>query len=192
MHGIYKFQTNKIIILEATKGSSSGTCQLEDIIHCKRSMPLGISSLGPCADAFGISVMTVFCMGVAQLPVMIGLAMHFPPVRVDVYSPLLDVRMDPLTNSSSVVVPTKVVDPSSSAGNVMIQVKCSFPCSCMACMVVGKQSVIIYSITIQTECASFAIKHNLRLGFCRHSTRMPSTYPVSLCCVPLPLHSSWS
>ncbi len=98
-------------------------------------MMFGFSSLGPCADAFGISVMMVFCMGVAQLPVMIGLAMHFPPVRVDMYSPFLDVRMDPSTNISSVVVPTKVVyhdhhtndeeqaSSSSSAGNVLIQVR---------------------------------------------------------------------
>lgn len=70
-------------------------------------MAFGISTLGPCADALGLSVMMVFCVGVAQLPVMIGLAMHVPAVRVDVYWPYMDVAVDPSTNQSAVILPSQ-------------------------------------------------------------------------------------
>lgn len=65
-------------------------------------------SLGPCADALGISIMAVFAVGVAQLPIMIALALHFPAVRVDVYSTSVRVGMDPATNASAVVLPASV------------------------------------------------------------------------------------
>ena len=84
--------------------------------------PLGISTLGPCAEAMGLSAMMVFCVGVAQLPVMIGLAMHVPSVRVDLYSPYLDVAMDPSTNQSAVVIPTPVHRPTGGEGYEQQQV----------------------------------------------------------------------
>ena len=78
-------------------------------LHHTSHMPLfRISTLGPCAEAMGLSVMMVFCIGVAQLPIMIGLAMHLPSVRVDMYSSYVQVQMDPSTNQSAAVIPTPV------------------------------------------------------------------------------------
>ena len=68
-------------------------------------MSLGMSTLGPCADAVGISVMMVFCIGVAQLPITIGIAMHVPSVYVDLYTPYMVTAMDPATNTTAVVLP---------------------------------------------------------------------------------------
>lgn len=64
-----------------------------------------VSSLGPCAEALGISVMMVFAVGVAQLPIMIALALHYPAIRADVYSTSVQVANDPYTNASAVVWP---------------------------------------------------------------------------------------
>ena len=70
----------------------------------------------------------VFCIGVAQLPVMIGVAMHVPSVRVDVYSPYLDVGTDPSTNRTAVVIPTPMHKPSSGGQDeaVHMQVNASY------------------------------------------------------------------
>lgn len=91
-------------------------------------MPLGVSTLGPCAEAMGLSAMMVFCIGVAQLPVMIGLAMHVPSVRVDLYSPYLDVGMDPSTNHSAVVIPSPIHKPSpeQQEGGAIMQVNAAY------------------------------------------------------------------
>ena len=53
----------------------------------------------------GISAMMVFCLGVAQLPVAIGIAMHVPAVRVDLYTPYMTTGMDPSTNATAVMLP---------------------------------------------------------------------------------------
>lgn len=74
-------------------------------------MAFGISSLGPCADALGLSVMMVFCVGVAQLPITIGIAMHVPAVRIDLYTPYMVTAMDPATNQTAVVLPKAAEGP---------------------------------------------------------------------------------
>lgn len=74
-------------------------------------MSFGISTLGPCAEAMGISVMMVFCLGVVQLPVMIALAMHVPSVRVDLYTPYMVTGTDPSSNLTAVVLPREAEGP---------------------------------------------------------------------------------
>lgn len=61
-------------------------------------------TLGPCADALGISVMMVFLLGVIQLPIMIALALHYPAVRADIYSTSVQLGKDPANNNSSAVI----------------------------------------------------------------------------------------
>lgn len=72
-------------------------------------MTFGISTLGPCADAMGISVMMVFCVGVAQLPIAIGVAMHVASARIDLYTPYMVTAMDPVTNVTGAVLPRCVL-----------------------------------------------------------------------------------
>jgi hypothetical protein len=67
-----------------------------------------LMSLGPCADALGVSVMMVFMFGVAQLPVMMALALHFPAVRIDLYNAAPLTVKDPATNGTAVAIPYKI------------------------------------------------------------------------------------
>lgn len=66
------------------------------------------TTLGPCADALGISVMMVFMLGVAQLPIMMALALHYPAVRIDVFNAAPLLAMDPATNETAVVMPAQI------------------------------------------------------------------------------------
>lgn len=42
--------------------------------------------MGPFAESMGISTGMAMWIAVAQLPVMMGLALHYPTVRVDLFS----------------------------------------------------------------------------------------------------------
>ena len=43
-------------------------------------------TMGPLADYFGFSSSVAFWLCVAQLPLMIGLVLHYPTVRIDLFS----------------------------------------------------------------------------------------------------------
>ena len=137
-------------------------------------MAFSISTLGPCAEAMGLSVMMVFCIGVAQLPVMIGLAMHSPSVRVDMYSAYLKVAMDPSTNQSAAVIPTPLHQQSGSAAasaeaEVLLQASRTF---------LVAQGV-------------FSTKLSEKAFACRQATRTASTSQDSLYSAPHPSPSLW-
>ncbi len=53
------------------------------------------SSMGPFADALGINTGVAFWLCVAQLPVMVGLALNYPTVRIDLFSTSIRVAFDP-------------------------------------------------------------------------------------------------
>ena len=76
-------------------------------------------SLGPCAEAMGISVMMVFAVGVAQLPIMIALALHYPAVRADLYSTSVQLQKDPNTNATAVVLKTSAMIAEENGGYYM-------------------------------------------------------------------------
>lgn len=46
----------------------------------------GGTSLGPCADGIGLSMMSVYALSVAQLPVMFLITLNFPPVKLDIFA----------------------------------------------------------------------------------------------------------
>jgi hypothetical protein len=56
--------------------------------------------MGPFADALGINTGVAFWLCVAQLPVMVGLALHYPTVRIDLFSTSIRVAFDPSTNQT--------------------------------------------------------------------------------------------
>jgi hypothetical protein len=59
--------------------------------------------MGPFAESMGISTGMAMWLAVAQLPVLMGLALHFPTVRVDLFSTGVRVILDPGDNVTSVV-----------------------------------------------------------------------------------------
>jgi hypothetical protein len=65
------------------------------------------SSLGPCADSFGININMAFWLCVAQLPIMVGLALHYPTVRIDLFSTGIRTAFDPSINQTAVVAPNQ-------------------------------------------------------------------------------------
>jgi hypothetical protein len=58
--------------------------------------------MGPLADAMGINIALAFWIAVAQLPVMVGLALHYPTVRVDLYDTSIRLAVDSSTNQTAV------------------------------------------------------------------------------------------
>ena len=59
--------------------------------------------MGPFAESLGVSTGMAMWLAVAQLPVMMGLALHYPTVRVDLFSTGVRVVLDPANNMTSVV-----------------------------------------------------------------------------------------
>jgi hypothetical protein len=55
--------------------------------------------MGPLADSMGISTGVAMWLAVVQLPVMMGLVLHFPTVRVDMYG--TSVVVVPVNSSTS-------------------------------------------------------------------------------------------
>ena len=58
--------------------------------------------MGPCAESVGITTGVAFWLAVAQLPVMMGLVLHYPTVRIDIFYAAVRTAMDPLTNTTSI------------------------------------------------------------------------------------------
>lgn len=59
-------------------------------------------SLGQCAETMGVTTGIAFWLAVAQLPVMMGLVLHYPSVRIDVFVPGIRLATDPATNLTAV------------------------------------------------------------------------------------------
>ena len=59
-------------------------------------------TLGPCAETMGVTTGLAFWLSVAQLPVMIGLALHYPTVRVDLYVAGVRTIVDKNSNQTAV------------------------------------------------------------------------------------------
>lgn len=59
--------------------------------------------MGPFAESLGVSTGMATWLAVAQLPVLMGLALHYPTVRVDVFSTGVRVVLDPADNLTQVV-----------------------------------------------------------------------------------------
>jgi hypothetical protein len=58
--------------------------------------------MGPLADAMGINIALAFWIAVAQLPVMVGLALHYPTVRIDLYDTSIRLAVDSSTNQTAI------------------------------------------------------------------------------------------
>ena len=66
---------------------------------------LGMGSqrtLGPCAETMGMTTGVAFWLAVAQLPVMMGLALHYPTVRIDMFTIAIRLTKDPATNETAI------------------------------------------------------------------------------------------
>ncbi len=61
------------------------------------------SNMGPLGDSLGLSTGTAMWLAVAQLPVLMGLALHYPTVRLDVFSTGVRLALDPADNATSVI-----------------------------------------------------------------------------------------
>ena len=59
--------------------------------------------MGPFAESMGMSTGMAMWLAVAQLPVLMALALHYPTVRVDLFSTAVRVVLDPGDNATSVV-----------------------------------------------------------------------------------------
>ena len=59
--------------------------------------------MGPFAESMGMSTGMAMWIAVAQLPVLMALALHYPTVRVDLFSTAVRVVLDPGDNATSVV-----------------------------------------------------------------------------------------
>ena len=59
-------------------------------------------TLGPCAEAFGLSASSVFLATVIQLPVMFVATLHYPSAKVDFYATAARLVLNPATNVTAV------------------------------------------------------------------------------------------
>ena len=59
--------------------------------------------MGPFAESLGVSTGMAMWIAVAQLPVLMGLALHYPTVRVDLFSTGVRLALDPADNVTAVV-----------------------------------------------------------------------------------------
>jgi hypothetical protein len=55
-------------------------------------------SMGPFAESLGMSTGVAMWIAVAQLPMVMGLALHYPTVRVDVFATSIRTALDPADN----------------------------------------------------------------------------------------------
>lgn len=54
--------------------------------------------MGPLAESMGVSTSMAMWLAVAQLPIMMGLALHYPTVRVDTFATSVRTVLDPSDN----------------------------------------------------------------------------------------------
>lgn len=63
----------------------------------------GMRTLGPFAESMGLSSAAVMWICVAQLPVIMAMALHYPTVRIDMFSTSIRTALDPADNSTMAI-----------------------------------------------------------------------------------------
>jgi hypothetical protein len=132
-------------------------------------------TLGPCADAMGINTAVAFWLGVAQLPLMIILALHFPMVRIDLFDTSIRLAYDSRSNQTAIAAANaSAVHISTYEHNVSITGLFLINAASYTFFVVLTMNLLDRGIVATTESASSAssssvshneefVAHNIRL-----------------------------
>ena len=102
--------------------SAGGATCLSCLPCCQHHHPLNQASsrsMGPFAESMGLSANMAMWLAVVQLPVTMGLALHYPTVRIDVFSTTVRTVTDLSNNNQTLTV--VVASPDGSA----VEVSCA-------------------------------------------------------------------